>query len=362
MVEFFSGFAWKSSAFSDDTSGTPIIRIQNVDSARVSDFVYWTDHYDERFIVKPGDILLTLSGSFRVVVWDGPRSLLNQRIVKLTPAPFVDRSWLVHAIRRVVGDIEAMGRHALVNNVALSDLRQMPFVCPPLSEQRRIATILDQADELRRKRQHALDLLETLPHLIFIEMFGDPITNSKCLPIGSLGDLIKVRSGDALIGANQNGGVYPVFGGNGVNGWHDQYLVPADTIIIGRVGVYCGAVHVTDRNSWVTDNALIVEKRSEALSSAYLAAALKIANLNQYAGRSAQPLVSGSRIYPVTILLPAFDEQCLFASRLAQIRQLESLHHDNLKKLNALFASLQHRAFSGDLTARQAERELELAG
>lgn len=130
IVDFFSGFAWKASRFSNDKTGVPIIRIQNVDAVRDAEFVYWVDEYDSRFIIHPGDILLTLSGSFRVVVWEGPNALLNQRIVKLIPKDTVDRDWLLHAIKNVVADIEAIGRHALVNNVALADLKEMKFTCP----------------------------------------------------------------------------------------------------------------------------------------------------------------------------------------------------------------------------------------
>ena len=52
---------------------------------------------------------------------------------------------------------------------------------PPLGEQRRIAVILDQADTLRRKRREALELIERLPHSLFIESFGDPFSNPKGL-------------------------------------------------------------------------------------------------------------------------------------------------------------------------------------
>lgn len=175
LVDFFSGNAWKAARFTDGPSGMPIIRIQNIDAVRKSGFVYWPDDYDRRFLISPGDILLSLSGSFRVEVWAGPKALLNQRIVKLTPREGVDRTWLLHAVQNVVGKIEAMGRHALVNNVALSDLRNLPLALPPLDEQKRIAAILDQADELRRKRQRAIERLNQLGQAIFYEMFGRPV-------------------------------------------------------------------------------------------------------------------------------------------------------------------------------------------
>lgn len=220
---------------------------------------------------------------------------------------------------------------------------------PSILEQNRIAAILDEADALRRLRQRAIDRLDELGQAIFYKMFGDPRTNPRRLPQRSLGELIKVSSGEGLTGADQNGGPYPVYGGNGINGWHDTYLVPADTIVIGRVGVYCGAVHVTDREAWVTDNALIVQKLDANLSTAYLAAALRYANLNQYAGRSSQPLVSGSRIYPVQVLVPSTDSQRDFQLRIASRGQLLTTLTVQQAVLDRLFSSIQRHAFRGEL-------------
>ena len=61
---------------------------------------------------------------------------------------------------------------------------------PPLSEQRRIASILDQADELRQKRQQAIEKLDQLLQATFIDMFGDPASNPKGWNLGKLGDVI----------------------------------------------------------------------------------------------------------------------------------------------------------------------------
>jgi len=126
--------------------------------------------------------------------------------------------------------------------------------------------------------------------------------------------------------------------------------------------LYCGAVHVTKSRAWVTDNALIVDVKTPSLLTEYLAAALTYANLNKYAGKSAQPLVSGSRIYPVEIPVPPVDLQRTFAERVAEIGKVKELYNSDLTKLDALFASLQDRAFTGELTSAGTPTELEIAG
>lgn len=242
----------------------------------------------------------------------------------------------------------AKGKGATIPHVDKRHLENLLIPRYPLDEQKRIAAILDQADELRRKRQRAIDRLNQLGQAIFHEMFGDPKTNPHGFPTIPLGELIKVSSGSGLIASDQKGGDFPVYGGNGINGWHDDFTVPAGTIVIGRVGVYCGAVHVTDHPAWVTDNALVVSLK-QPVNSTYLAAALKVANLNQYAGRSAQPLVSGSRIYPIEILNPPFEKQDHFQSKIREIEALTSRHCGALAATEKLFSALQHRAFQGEL-------------
>jgi type I restriction enzyme, S subunit len=206
-------------------------------------------------------------------------------------------------------------------------------------------------------------MLSALTKAVFVEMFDSHPTITRT---ANLGTLIKVRSGESLVAKNHDpDGRFPVYGGNGVNGYHNKYLVEENTIVIGRVGVYCGAVHVTRSRAWVTDNALIVDVKASGLLTEYLAAALTYANLNQYAGKSAQPLVSGGRIYPVEIAVPSVTLQRTFAARVAEINKFKNLYDAHLAKLDSLFVSLQHRAFRGELSSVSAARtdaEFELAG
>ncbi len=229
-------------------------------------------------------------------------------------------------------------------------LKRCEVLLPPLAEQRRIAEVLDRAEALRAKRRAAIAQFDALSQAIFFDLFGDPRTNSKALRKAPLGELIKLKSGEFLPAtAMVATGTFPVFGGNGINGYHDQFLYEDEKIVIGRVGAYCGCVHVCPPQSWVTDNAMCVSERSADVELAYLAYSLKLANLNQYASQSGQPLVSGSRIYPVEILVPSLALQQEFARRIAAVEKLKAAHRASLAELDALFASLQHRAFRGEL-------------
>lgn len=125
-----------------------------------------------------------------------------------------------------------------------------------------------------------------------------------------LQEIIQISSGDGLTASNMNSnGEIPVYGGNGVNGYHDKYNVTKPTLVIGRVGFYCGSIHITPANAWVTDNAFITTFSEDKISIDFLYWLLKGTNLKENDNATAQPVISGRKIYPIIVGLPPINEQ-----------------------------------------------------
>lgn len=78
-----------------------------------------------------------------------------------------------------------------------AEVAKIKVPLPPLPEQRRIAAILDKADALRQKRRAAIAKLDQLLQSVFLEMFGDPVTNSKDWPTALISDLCKLVRGSS---------------------------------------------------------------------------------------------------------------------------------------------------------------------
>ena len=299
-------------------------------------------------VLPPNSVLFSSRAPIGHVAINTEPMATNQGFKSFVPDPKLDSSYLYWWLDANRKRLQSMGTGATFKEVSKATVQRIEISLPPLEDQKRIAAILDQADKLRRLRQTAITKLNTLGQSIFYEMFGDPKSNTKHIKTVFLGDLIKVSSGDGLTSGKMRPGDFPVYGGNGINGYHDKTNVDQDTIVIGRVGVYCGSIHVTKSKAWVTDNALVVRKRVE-VETDYLASALRIAHLNQYAGRSSQPLVSGTRIYPVQVLCPPQTQQKEFSHKLTEIQFQQAQLTISYEHLSRLFSSLQHRAFSGEL-------------
>jgi len=344
----------RTAAILKERNGLAYISLEDIDSTNGSiRIVERADPKSTKFAFSPEHVLYgKLRPNLRKVARPDFSGICSTDIIPIRPSKRLDRDYLFHFLR-----IPAVTRLATQFAVGINLPRRSPkqlstfdLPLPTFKAQRRIAEVLDRADALRAKRRAALAQLDELTQSLVLHMFGDPVTNPKKLRKVSLGELIKLKSGEFLPASGMaEAGPYPVFGGNGMNGYHDQFMFETPQVIIGRVGVYCGCVHVSPPRSWVTDNALYVNERGPDVDVEYLAHSLRFARLNQYASQSGQPLVSGTRIYPVQILVPSLPLQREFAQRMQAVEQLKMGHLASLSELDTLFASLQHRAFRGEL-------------
>ena len=166
-------------------------------------------------------------------------------------------------------------------------------------------------------------------------------------------DVIKLTSGDYLSVKDMVKGEYPVYGGNGIAGYHNQYNLSEETVIIGRVGALCGNVRYINSNIWLTDNAFKVSLRDVKIDFKLLAYYLDYLNLRRYARQTAQPVISNSSLKGIIIFIPSVFEQerivRILDSAFAKIETLRANAEQNFKKAKELFqASLKQ-----ELTPKQ---------
>ncbi|GAA3722269.1 hypothetical protein GCM10022421_33700 [Oceanisphaera sediminis] len=120
----------------------------------------------------------------------------------------------------------------------------------------------------------------------------------------ALNKIIKLQNGKGLPKNKMQKGNCTVYGGNGITGMHSEYLCEQPTIAIGRVGAYCGAVHLTKEKSWITDNSMFIASIKDGVDLDYLFFALRNLNLNQYASQSSHPNIKQPTVLLKKIPLP----------------------------------------------------------
>ncbi|WP_290525794.1 restriction endonuclease subunit S [Alcanivorax sp.] len=108
----------------------------------------------------------------------------------LEPLVQLDKRFLFHYLKQLKIASAGYSRH-------FKFLKQTYIPVPPLHEQKRIATILDKADAIRRKRQQAIQLADELLRSVFLDMFGDPVTNSKGWKTSRVDTVCKIVRGSS---------------------------------------------------------------------------------------------------------------------------------------------------------------------
>lgn len=151
-----------------------------------------------------------------------------------------------------------------------------------------------------------------------------------------LGDVFKLSSGKSLPEKKRTSGKHNVYGGNGIAGNHNDYFVEKPTIVIGRVGEYCGAVHLTTEKCWITDNALMVTEWYQEVDKQYLVYVLNAKNLHQYAKTVGQPSISQANVYGLDINLPLMEQQQEIVKILNLVSKIIIDRKEELKRLDNL--------------------------
>jgi type I restriction enzyme, S subunit len=264
-------------------------------------------------------------------------------------------------------------------------VRAIKIPLPPLAKQRRIAAILDQADELRRKRHSTLERIRGLPGAVFVEMFGDPATNAKGWPLGRIGDLAASTQYGTSSKASDTG-EYPILRmGNILRSgeWdlRDLKYIDLRAEDVAKYTVRSGDVLFNRTNSRDLVGKTAVFRESVAFAYAGYLVRLRVneravpeyisSYLNSQAGKRilrgrckaiiGMANINAEELKSIPIPIPPFSLQRSFQAKLLQLQPLVSLYHRHLARLEALFAALQHRAFRGELTPKSAEHELEMA-
>jgi type I restriction enzyme S subunit len=256
---------------------------------------------------------------------------------------------------------------AKMPRMVMSEFWQYKIPLPPLAEQRRIAAILDQADALRSKRRESLTQLETLKQSIFLDMFGQ----NKNHPRQTLEELCElITDGTHQTPTYADEGVIFLSAKNVTTGsidWLNVKFIPnflhkelhrrlapqKDDILLAKNGT-TGVAAIVDREC-VFDIyvSLALLRPRQGILASYLHAAINSAICRSQFNSSLKgigvPNLHLKEIRLTKVPVPTMKQQQQFALHIHEIESLRKQHETSLNISNSLFASLQHRAFRGEL-------------
>jgi type I restriction enzyme S subunit len=282
-----------------------------------------------------------------------------------------DLRWLMHCLNGPASrnQIARYATGTTRSRISRGNLGKIRIPLPPLSQQQRIAEVLDKADALRAKRRAALGQLDVLTQSIFLNMFGHPAENTKALPTIALSDLGDWQSGGTPPRERTEyfGGTVPWFS----SGELDQmYLfqskervtasalletsakpVPLGSLMLGMydsAALKAGIAGVDCSCNQAVAFARIDNQVAESIY-VYFAIVVGREHFRRQQRGVRQKNLNLTMVREIQIPLPSLDLQRRFAVQVDEIRRLKDRQLAAIIEMDALFACLQHRAFRGEL-------------
>jgi type I restriction enzyme S subunit len=317
---------------------------------------------------KVGDLMVSAVGTLGAcyAVKPGDRFYYKDAsVLRFSPKQPVCLRFIQHAFRtRQILDQVHAGSSSTVGTYTISRANETRIPLPPLSEQKRIAGILDAADALRAKRRESLAQLDSLLQSTFLTLFGDPVSNPMGWPSEQIGNLGRILTGKTPPSSEEDmfGGEIPFATPSDLDHnleFTNRSLTTAgsrfsklaregSTLVccIGTLGKMARTPRLTAFNQQI--NAV---EWSGTIDDWYGLFVLSFSKGQMVANSSATtlPILNKSGFSKVTIPLPPLPLQRRFAAIVESVERQKARQRAHLADLDALFASLQHRAFRGEL-------------
>jgi type I restriction enzyme S subunit len=262
-------------------------------------------------------------------------------------------------------------------SIRLEDINNLLIPLPPLEEQKKIAAILDAADDYRQKTKALIDKYDQLTQSLFLDMFGDPVSNPMGWEIASGKEFYEVRgrvgwkgykktdlrlSGAIVLGATHITKCGTIDLSKVVYLSDEKFLESPEIMIqnndlifvqrgntIGKIGL------IREDLGRATINPVVLILRPKAAHPLFLLHLILNKSLNRQLvnsnSGSAQPMITQKSMNEIQLIQVPLTIQNQFAERVAQIEKQKQQAVASLVKAEELFSSLLQRAFKGELTS-----------
>ncbi|MFC4601131.1 restriction endonuclease subunit S [Cohnella hongkongensis] len=384
VAKITSGFAFKSEMFNEENNGFPLIRIRDVGQNNPA--TYYSGEYREEYLVSKGDLLISMDGEFKISEWLGPVSLLNQRVCKIqSSSPELLEKYLLYILPDALKRIEDATPFVTVKHLSVSDIKKIQIILPTISEQKHIIDILAKAQALIDKRKQAIAKLDELVQVVFMDMFGNPVTNPMGWEVQKLKSLsTRILSGNTPKGGSQ---VYVETGiifFRSQNIWKNRIELDDVAYIDEQTHRKMSQTSLKNRDILITKTGRINTENSSLGRAALFLGEDDSANINghvylvrlkkevihefvlyilisdEYRDYIREVCVGGidkrqinkEHLEEFPIIMPPIELQQRFADYVRQIDILKSKMQQGLKDLESNFQALLQKAFKGELKVK----------
>lgn len=282
----------------------------------------------------------------------------HTRVIKYIDTPFFIGADGVKVIKCLDGGADYKYCYYLLKSARIPDtgynrhfkwLKESVFPEHNKQQQRQIVNTLTAIDELIIQYYAETNKLDELIKSRFVEMFGDPIGNTKGFVTKVLKDVLILKAGDFTAASDISDEpidkkIYPCYGGNGIRGYVSDYNQEGEYSLVGRQGALSGNVQFAKGKFKNTEHALLVTPLVE-MNNLWLNQLLINLDLKRYQTGAAQPGLSVKNLQEIPIVAVPIEEQDCFADFVTQVVKQKATVQQSIDKLETLKKSLMQEYF-----------------
>ncbi|MFW1913973.1 restriction endonuclease subunit S [Acinetobacter sp. ETR1] len=317
---------------------------------------------------EEGEIILCIRATIGDLNWSDKEYCLGRGVAGLFGHKAkLDQKYLWHWLKNVALLLKSKGKGATFLQVTKEAICSLEIPLPPLSEQRRIASILDQADELRQKRQQAIEKLDQLLQATFIDMFGDPVSNPKGWDKKLLSGLVTIDAplvepmekefenllhyGPDRI-SKDSGKLLPALTAKEDMLISKKFLCDDRHILYSKIRPYLNKVAMVQEKCLCSADVYPVEPKSQ-LTKHFLWHILRsksfLDHAETFSNRANIPKINRNQFLQYECIVPTMEVQQKFENISKDIQRQIDFQNLSLESIEKLFNSLQQKAFSETL-------------
>ena len=379
VAQYINGRAFKPTEWEE--TGRPIIRIQNLtDTSQV--YNRTTKIFEERYLVKDGDLLFAWSASLGAHIWHGEDGWLNQHIFKVLPNKETNKMYLYYYLIHIVDQLYAKTHGSGMVHITLKPFKETPVYLPSLYEQQRIVdrieSLFAKLDEAKEKAQAVVDGFEARKAVILHKAFTGELTKNWCIEYGAdrkrwmtknLGDITINHDSQRIPLSREERSslahLFDYYGASGVIDRVDRFIFEGRFLLIGEDGANLvmrskPIAFIAEGQFWVNNHAHVLDTADE-ISMDFLCYYINSIDLTSYITGSAQPKMTQAKMNSIPVPVPTIDEQGeivrILDTLLAKEQQAKETAEAVLDQIEAMKKSILARAFRGELGTNDPTEE-----
>lgn len=302
-------------------------------------------------VVGKNSIFVTCIGSIgKIGIASDGEYAFNQQINAIIPNDRVQPKYLAYNLLFNKPRLVAIANAPVVPIINKSQFGEFTVnIETDIDRQREIVDVLDKLTQIIQQRNKEISALDDLIKARFVEMFGDPIINSKNKDTQDLKDVLVLKAGDFTAASDiseepTETNIYPCYGGNGIRGYVADYNQEGEYSLVGRQGALSGNVQYAEGKFRNTEHALLVTPIIE-MNSIWLNQLLINLDLKRYQTGAAQPGLSVKNLQEIPIIMVSIDEQNRYADFVHQVDKSKIAIQKSLDETQQLFDSLMQQYF-----------------